>query len=139
MLLGLSGLIPFGLGVILVASWRWASIDPETARLFLLAYGAVILSFLGGVRWGLVAGRDRPHFLVIGLSVVPSLAGLGIMFVPGSFAYLLFAAAFAAQGAWDIRTSEEDGAASWYPRLRLLLTMVVVAFFLLAFILAPSE
>ncbi len=53
-LLGVAGLIPFivcGLGAV--------SVDPVTANRMLVAligYGAVILSFLGGVHWGFALG-----------------------------------------------------------------------------------
>jgi hypothetical protein len=47
--LGLAGLIPFVALALLVA------LNPrikEEAASALLAYGAIILSFLGGIRWG---------------------------------------------------------------------------------------
>ena len=47
--LGIAGLIPFAAG----AALALLSDDAAAARAALLAYGAVILSFLGAVHWGL--------------------------------------------------------------------------------------
>ena len=51
-LLGLGGLVPFvaaALGAWLTGDGRWAFGG--------LLYGAIILSFLGGIQWGLVLGE----------------------------------------------------------------------------------
>lgn len=63
LLLGLLGLIPFIVTAYLAAAWQApADLRALTA---LIAYAAVILSFLGGVHWG---------FALVELP--PSLAGL---------------------------------------------------------------
>lgn len=139
LLLGLSGLLPFAAGVVMVASWRWLEWDADFSRTFLLGYGAVILSFLGGVRWGVVAVRANPNPMILALSTIPSLVAWALLLFPTPLEYILFALAFAVQGMWDIRTSRQEGAAPWYGRLRLLLSLVVVAFFLLAFLLSQSS
>ena len=71
-LLGLAGLLPFiGCGL--------AALGPQgdRATLALVAYGAVILAFLGGVHWGFAledpVGRGERERLVLG--VMPSLVG----------------------------------------------------------------
>ncbi len=78
-LLGLGGLVPFagcGLGAL--------SPDPELAEralLALVAYGAVILAFLGGVHWGFALEDSgttptvRVQRLRFGLGVLPALLG----------------------------------------------------------------
>ena len=54
----------------------------------LTAYGAVILSFLGGIHWGLAIagsgadGRKNETSSRLVLSVVPSLIGWGALFLP---------------------------------------------------------
>ncbi|WP_158742476.1 DUF3429 domain-containing protein [Acidisphaera sp. L21] len=71
-LLGLAGLLPF-LGCGLLALGQ----DGDRAALALVAYGAVILAFLGGVHWGFAldepSGRGERRRLTLG--VLPSLAG----------------------------------------------------------------
>lgn len=77
-LLGLGGLIPFaatGLGAMTLGS------DGALRSLLaLIAYGATILAFLGGVHWGLAltggAGQtERVSRARFGLGVLPSLVG----------------------------------------------------------------
>ena len=69
--LGVAGLLPFAVG----AAGLWL-LPPQWAGLAaaaLLAYAAVIVSFLGGIHWGLAmaTGQPRPGGLVWG--VLPSL------------------------------------------------------------------
>lgn len=70
--LGVAGLIPFfAMGYLSLGS------QPERAGEGLVAYGAVILAFLGGVHWGFAlqdpAARSERARLALG--VVPSLVG----------------------------------------------------------------
>lgn len=98
----------------------------------LMAYGAVILSFLGGIHWGLAIGSqsvaDHPEFrnrLI--LSVIPSLAAWAALLFPENNGLLILAAAIAAMLWMDIRASRLGHAPPWYPKLRLPLTCVVFA------------
>ena len=93
LLLGLVGLIPF----VACALIALTSLDVARAGYALLAlcgYGAVILSFVGGVHWGLVLGASEPpqgavvdsampprtrYRLVLG--VLPSLGGWAAILV----------------------------------------------------------
>lgn len=89
--LGVAGLIPFvGLGILALASPN----DTDAMRylLALVAYGAVILAFLGGVHWGFVlhpaalpeglSAGERRDAARLGLGVVPSLIGWGALLTP---------------------------------------------------------
>lgn len=129
--LGLVGLVPFyALGALSLVPHptfsRWGLVG-------FAVYAAVILSFLGGARWGLELARapDRPSPTVLVLSVVPSLVGwalamaalLGVMQVGIAGG---FAAAFAAQFVWDSRSPTEANAPGWYPALRQILTLGVL-------------
>lgn len=77
-LLGLAGLLPF-------AGCGLGALSPDVALaerslLALVAYGAVILAFLGGVHWGFaLEGSGTPTVRVqrlrFGLGVLPSLLG----------------------------------------------------------------
>lgn len=95
--LGYAGLVPFVAGVLGIVL-----LDGE-AREFavraLVAYGAVILSFLGAVHWGLLlreAGAVSPARLAIG--VLPSLLGWGALLLPDRHALALLVVAFG--GFW---------------------------------------
>jgi hypothetical protein len=93
-LLGLGGLIPFFVAAIFVAAgpaeWR------GFAEGALLAYGAVILSFLGAVHWGLalrpLSAEAAYGPLRLGLGVVPSLLGWVALLVPAWAGYALLIA-----------------------------------------------
>ncbi|XP_037538071.1 transmembrane protein 69 [Nematolebias whitei] len=71
--LGLSGLIPFLSAPLLMTATQ--SFYPEVA-FAQMVYGACIVSFLGGARWGFAipAGSPaKPNWMNLGNSVVPSL------------------------------------------------------------------
>lgn len=98
----------------------------------LVAYGATILSFLGGVHWGLAIGPQRvahsgklPGRLIV--SVIPSLAGWTALLVAESTGLLVLAAAVAAMLWVDLRATRLGQAPPWYPKLRRPLTFAVVA------------
>ncbi len=89
--LGMAGLVPFaGLGV--AALTTPDSVAAQRYLLALVAYGAVILAFLGGVHWGFVlhpaalpAGMDageRRDATRLSLGVLPSLIGFGALLTP---------------------------------------------------------
>ncbi len=98
----------------------------------LVAYGATILSFLGGIHWGLAIASqskaDHPEFRTrLILSVIPSLAAWVALLFPEDTGLLILAAAVAAMLWVDIRAAREGRAPQWYPKLRIPLTCVVVA------------
>lgn len=98
----------------------------------LLAYGATILSFLGGVHWGLAIrspgsvddGQMKSRLFV---SVVPSLAGWIALLIGNTTGLLILALAIAAMLIVDLRASRRGPAPPWYAKLRIPLTCVVVA------------
>ncbi|MEX6504917.1 DUF3429 domain-containing protein [Jiella sp. M17.18] len=131
--LGLGGLVPF---VLMAAVIGWAGTDFIAYGRLVLAfsgYSATILAFLGGIRWGfsLLPQHRRRGTLI--LSVLPSLAGWFILFVPSPWMFAGFAAAFALQGTWDVVSARRGHLPAWFGRLRLVLTIVVVICQLVAF------
>lgn len=125
--LGLSGVLPFAFGLIIFALGGVAAVSAELALRATVVYGAVILSFLGGVRWGIGLLLENPdkRDARLSLSVVPSLLGWVAALIPAFPALVLLALAFAAQGAWDVGDAQADGAPGWFPQLRMLLTALV--------------
>jgi hypothetical protein len=98
----------------------------------LVAYGATILSFLGGVHWGLAIGSqssrdDGKLGARLTLSVCPSLAGWAALLVAETPGLIILAIAVAAMLWVDIRASRVREAPPWYARLRIPLTCIVVA------------
>src|SRR5512137_2181072 len=95
--LGYAGLLPF-----VACALATALLDGE-ARSFavraLVAYGAVILSFLGAVHWGLLLRRpDAAAPVRLAIGVLPSLAGWFALLLPDRYALALLVVAFA--GFW---------------------------------------
>lgn len=101
----------------------------------LMAYGAIILSFLGGIHWGLaivaVPKSDNMLWPRISLSVLPSLVAWVALLAPFSIGLLVLAAAFVAMLLVDIRASRMHEAPAWYPKLRWPLSCGAVAALLL--------
>jgi hypothetical protein len=130
---GLAGLLPF---IALAAALFMATAGsrPWIEQLF-LTYGAVILTFVGALHWGIGLMLDaRPEdqreqpvaAFAFGWSVVPALwawLALALPFVPGLG---LLAAGFALQFTMDRSVAGRLGLPAWYLALRLLLTAVVL-------------
>ncbi|MEQ8481865.1 MAG: DUF3429 domain-containing protein [Hoeflea sp.] len=101
-------------------------------------YGAVILSFMGGIRWGAVltaapgagpSGSAPAQTLIV--SVAPSLAGWLALLIERPWSLLLLLAAFVAQGVWDVVSASRGGLPEWFGRLRLVISAIVAASILL--------
>lgn len=129
--LGGMGLVPF-VAPALAAPFAAGDLKLALIRA-LLAYGAAILSFLGGIHWG--AGMTRPigradravDAGTLAISVVPSLAGWVALLLDPRSGLILLALAFAANLLLDIRATRSGLMPPWYPKLRKPLTAVVVA------------
>lgn len=115
-LLGLAGLIPFvGLTAMMYQPWA--------IGLF-MTYSAVILSFLGGIHWG-VALRDtdwRNNWRLC-LCMLPSLLAWLALALPVEVALTLLLLSYAAWWLYDFMQL----AIADYRRLRRCLTLVVLA------------
>lgn len=127
LILGLAGALPFwamGLGLLLTR-------DPLLAAFAVkggIAYGAVILSFLGGIRWGeaLKPYGARERAWAFSLSVVPSLAGWAALLMPSIPALSLLVAGFLMQSLWDVTSAQEGRLPGWFGKLRAILTSLAV-------------
>ncbi len=118
------GLIPFFGGA--AAAVLLPGLPRIVAQLELIAYGALILSFLGGGRWGLEIGRRPVRAAVISASMLPTIVAFLILIamgVPNPWRLVALSLAFVAQWAWDIRSRDTP---PWYPPLRHLLTLGAV-------------
>lgn len=120
-LLGWSGTLPFVLAVVAAALMpRWAGL----AAAAFVAYGAVILSFLGGARWGrALAGDVGPGRFVE--AVLPSLIGFAALLLLHTqwIALALLAAGFA---VWLVIDQRDPLWSPAYKRMRLGISVVVL-------------
>ncbi|MDP3899146.1 MAG: DUF3429 domain-containing protein [Mesorhizobium sp.] len=133
--LALAGYVPFAVLAVWLYSipadhpWR-----PDTI-LLLKTYGAVILSFLGGIRFGIAVAADEGEQRgALTLSIVPALAGWAALWISEPYAFALLAVAFAAHGAWDSIAAHSGAAPAWFGRMRSWLTILVVIAMVLAFL-----
>lgn len=128
LILGLAGLIPF-FGLSGAIALR-ISVPYGSASLWLAAYGAIILSFMGGAQWGLAVAKARLSGLTawrsFGVSVVPALIAWPALFLPITWALATLSVTFACLLGYDLWTVRRGEAPLWYGQLRLGLTAAVV-------------
>ena len=93
----------------------------------LIAYGAVILSFLGGITWGLAVTRNRTTDPLYLASMVPFAAAWIALLLPPFFGLLLLMAAFLGSLANDFMLKRAGLSPGWFFSLRVTLTAIVVA------------
>ncbi len=109
--LGWLGLVPFVSGALLV----WL-VRPEVrgeVAFGLAAYAAVILSFLGGIHWGLAFRQPEPPALWLGWGVVPSLVAWPAIIMPAHAGLVILGAMLVACYLVDRRLYPVQGAARW--------------------------
>jgi hypothetical protein len=122
--LGAAGLVPF------VACAAAAHLGPEAwrgAALGALAgYGATILAFMGGCRWGFAAAGmgEGPTWRPLAASVLPSLLAWGALALGGPWGLALLAGGLLALWAADVALTRSGGAPRWWGRLRAPLSVV---------------
>lgn len=131
--LGLGGLVPFVTLAGLLLFPRLAIVPRSLLISALAGYAAAILSFLGGIRWGAWLLTPRAGPFALALSVAPSLAAWLLLLVPSPTIFILFAAAFLLQGAWDVAAAGKGALPKDFARLRIVLTAVVALCMVAAF------
>ncbi len=118
--LGLAGLIPFwALAVALVVRGTFG-LSPHALDLSLATYAAIIISFLGGIRWGLAVVRDGQDANYV-ISVLPSLVAWACLAAPEPWRLALLALVALALGPIDLGLVRQGLAPPWFGRLRVIL------------------
>jgi len=122
LILGGAGLIPFlGLGVLVMLGQSLLGIAP---RPLLASYGAVIASFLGGLRWGAAAASPEGRGADYAIAVVPSLLAWAALFAPAPWDLAGLGALVLAWGLVDQDLPRRGLVPAWLGRLRLVLSGV---------------
>ena len=130
-----------GLGVIPFAASSAVAVlaSPQISaygEFALLVYGAIILSFLGGILWGRIlafaavqAVSNETRSLMV--SIVPPLIGwIGVLIGP-RLGLPALAIAFLLMLATDLIYAKCSLVPAWYPKLRLPLTLTVIPLLLI--------
>ena len=120
-LIGFGGLIPFvGCALLMYAGNIGASIIALFAS---AVYGAVILSFVGAVHWGLTMREDRSPYWYV-WSITPAILGwLAIVLLDIKISLLAVAIAFTLAWSVDRQASLRGLIPIWYMRMRHILTV----------------
>ncbi len=129
-LLGAFGVLPFAIAAVL-------AILPETSdfgRWAIIGYGAVILSFLGGVQWGLGLRATTGGSVAMFVSNVIALTGWLALLLSAEIAIPALAAGFAAAFVFDLLAKPLLKTPGWFLALRGLLTAAVLASLALAYL-----
>jgi Protein of unknown function (DUF3429) len=117
-----SGALPF-IAAAFMAFNDFGDVRGFQADQIAVAYGAIILSFLGGIRWGDAIAKGPVATLF--LSVLPSLAGFGALLINTYNGTMILMAGFAAQALWDYITP--GSLPYWFIRLRVVISAIVIA------------
>jgi glutaredoxin len=129
--LGYGGVLPFALGLLAVGLVDDAPLRDRAAQLT-LAYGAVILAFLGAVHWGRLLERgtlDNAPLLAV-WGVLPSVVGWLSLALPFTWAAPIQALLFLEVYVMDRQLLRAEPAARPYLALRARLTGVVASLML---------
>jgi hypothetical protein len=132
-LLGIAGLIPFVGFAALSVSGTDVGLGTIglSPRVILSAYGAVIASFLGGIRWGVAAARGA-GWRDYGLAIVPSLLAWAALAAPAPWDLRILGALVLLWGLVDQDLARRGMVPDWMGRLRLALLVVAGAALLVA-------
>ena len=130
--LALAGFLPFlSLSVFLLVIGSKHELFGAVFDIFKV-WSAIILSFLGGIRWGIAISSRALNNTVLSLSVVPSIVGWLSLLLPDQLCLLVLLLCYCAQGAWDSLSLRTHTGLAWFARLRIVLTFLVVGAHLLA-------
>lgn len=131
LIVGLAGLIPF-VALALGIALRIGNIPVMSAAL--LTYGGIILSFLGGIRWGFAVKAERGYsaFFQFGMSVLPALLGWWAMFLPLPLGFGVLATGLAVWFVFERLSPAPSAVPSWYVALRAVLTLGAASSLILA-------
>lgn len=138
-LLAIAGSIPFAMATVALFAGDSHIRIPAIAAL--VTVSAILLSYLGGIEGGLAlreeSGNERTRAVAIALSILPSLAAWGLLWLPSPQWQLGSSLAlFVAVWANDLWLARQGLIPSWFVDLRtgvtaLVSALLVVALFLL--------
>jgi hypothetical protein len=119
--LGWAGLLPFVLGALMV--WGVSAEAHPYVTLALSAYAGTIVSFLGGIHWGLAFRQDPAPPQLLAWGVVPSLVAWVALMMPASAGLVVHGVMLLVCYAVDRRVYPRYGAEQWL-NLRFRLSSV---------------
>ena len=134
LLLGLAGLIPFLWSATthlfpVLAGWAGQVLPPMFIGAYVgLTWGTLILSFMSGVLWGFATRAEGGQATVAyALSVIPALWVFFMVTDASASSTIFLGAGFVGLLLLDATYTAWGLAPSWWLRLRVMLTLVVLA------------
>ncbi|WP_372425218.1 DUF3429 domain-containing protein [Salinarimonas chemoclinalis] len=123
LVLGLAGLIPFYVPALALPTGLDLGWERDALAFALAAYGALILSFLGGIRWGIAVSMEEQGAARRGyvISVVPSLLAFAALALPPEARLWTLCGLHVLLGLLDYGLVCREEAPEWFGRLRLAL------------------
>lgn len=122
--LGYGGLIPF----MLFSIGCWVPLPyVADAPSILITYGAVILSFMGAVHWGVAmvsTDQHRDNYFIA--SIIPALIAWPALLLAQAMALIILLAGFIGLYVYDRSVEKAQALPGWYIPMRTRLTTVVV-------------
>lgn len=120
--LTLWGLLPFVITA--GACWFVPAQWYDAVATALVGYGALILTFVGAVHWGVALGARRPagDSVRLWLSIGPALVAWVSLMLPTTAALLVVASALATMLFIDLALARQAVLPVWYARLRTPVT-----------------
>jgi hypothetical protein len=109
--LGYAGLLPFVFGALLV--WFVRPDAHPYATLALSAYAAVIVSFLGGIHWGIAMREAAPPSSMFVWAIVPSLVAWIAVMMPANAGLVVLGVMLCVCYAVDRRIYPLHGLGRW--------------------------
>ncbi|MGX5913480.1 DUF3429 domain-containing protein [Aliidiomarina sp. Khilg15.8] len=127
------GVAPFIISAALGVIGLWQDIALQA----FLVYSAVILSFLGGIHWGLAMGErlSQPQGRLVICMIPPLLAWCSVAFFTPLIALVVLALFYLLWLKYDLNSVDDD----WYQKMRRPITFVVAGCHFLWFIALASE
>lgn len=121
----LLGLLPFLAGLFFAIFPALLPIDALIYERAMLGYGAAILSFLGGVRWGVRLGGGAGSELTYVAGIFGSILGFVTILMPINIGLGMLIVGFLIYGAWDVWSGYRGALPSGYGHIRSLMTLMV--------------
>ncbi len=98
------------------------------------AWSIIVLSFMGGTRWGMAVQREEAMQLNLWMSIlIPCVAWL-CFFLPDNFMVPGLLVAYCGMGAWDSISANNGLLPVWFGKVRIIMTLLIAFAHIIAFV-----
>lgn len=134
MIMSLFSILPFvGCALALLLLGKENPIFGPVVEMF-KTWSAIILAFMGGVRWGSTVFSATVSSSKMSASTLLPVAGWLALFISGPFGILTLLLIYCIQGAWDSFSGGLSREPGWYGPIRITFILLIVACHMLVFV-----